>query len=240
MATFQEKRKKMETLIHDYFSAFDKSGKNAKNYDAFFSSMTDQQFKNYFDAFFKSSFDDVLVLDTEDYVNDIFMEDIEDAAKVLGIPLFETVFDPHLTMDKNRVIATKQPVPVGYLHIKRPQQTIAKKNGISTNIDKRSALTGQVTVKDKNGRDSDMESSMLVAVGMNNVLKELNGFRADDMTAKQEALQAIYAKGYLTLNELSDDVTNKTTLNTVNTFLLGMGLQSDLVTKGNLLKSNIK
>ena len=168
------------------------------------------------------------------------MEDIEDAAKVLGIPLFETVFDPHLTMDKNRVIATKQPVPVGYLHIKRPQQTIAKKNGISTNIDKRSALTGQVTGKDKNGRDSDMESSMLVAVGMNNVLKELNGFRADDMTAKQEALQAIYAKGYLTLNELSDDVTNKTTLNTVNTFLLGMGLQSDLVTKGNLLKTNIK
>ena len=33
MATFQEKRKKMETLIHDYFSAFDKSGKNAKNYE---------------------------------------------------------------------------------------------------------------------------------------------------------------------------------------------------------------
>ena len=107
----------METLIHDYFSAIDKSGKNAKNYDAFFSSMTDQQFKKYFDEFFKSSFDDVLILDTEDYVNDIFMEDIEDAAKVLGIPLFETVYDPHLTMDKNHVIATKKPVPVGYLHI---------------------------------------------------------------------------------------------------------------------------
>lgn len=238
--TFQEKRKKMETLIHDYFSAIDKSGKNAKNYDNFFSSMTDQQFKKYFDEFFKSSFDDVLILDTEDYVNDIFMEDIEDAAKVLGIPLFETVFDPHLTMDKNRVIATKKPVPVGYLHIKRPQQTIAKKNGISTNIDKRSALTGQVTGKDKNGRDSDMESSMLVAVGMNNVLKELNGFRADDMVAKQEALQAIYAKGYLSLSELTDEVSNKTTLNTVNTYMLGMGLQSDLVTKGNLLKTNIK
>ena len=202
--------------------------------------MTDQQFKNYFDAFFKSSFDDVLVLDTEDYVNDIFMEDIEDAAKVLGIPLFETVFDPHRTMDKNRVIATKQPVPVGYLHIKRPQQTIAKKNGISTNIDKRSALTGQVTGKDKNGRESDLENTMLTALGMTNTLKELNAPRADDSVMKQQMLRDIALNGYTRLADMDDDIMNKTTLNTTSVYFLGMGLKTDLVTRGLKLISTIK
>lgn len=235
----REKRAKMEKLIWDYFMAMDKSGQNANRYKEFFAAMSDTQFDSWFKEFFEQPDDYVLVLDTLDYKNDITMEDIEDGAKVLDIPLFETFYDPHLTMDKDRVIATKEPVPVGYLHIKRPQQTVAKKNGISTNIDKRSAVTGQVSGKDKNGRDSDIESSMLVTLGMEKTLKELNGFRADDLVAKQQALQGIYAKGYLTLDELDDDPANKTTLNTVNAYLLGMCLNSDLITKGSLLRKNI-
>ena len=53
-------------------------------------------------------------------------------------------------------------------------------------------------------------------------------------------LQAIATKGYVTEAELTDDVTNKTTLNTVDTYFLGMGLKTDLVSKGLKLPTEIK
>ena len=67
---------------------------------------------------------------------------------------------------------------------------------------------------------------------MKKTLKELNGPRADDLVAKKEMLQSIATKGYVQLGELTDKLENKTTLNTINTYFLGMGLHTDLVTKG--------
>ena len=201
--------------------------------------MSNVQFDNYFKAFFADE-NAYLILDICDYEYSISLEDIEKAAKVINIPLFENVYMPHLTMEKDKVVVTKEPVPVGYLNIKRTQQTINKKNGISTNIDKRSTLTSQVTGSDKNGRESDLENSMLVSMGLENTLKELNGPRSDDMVMKQQMLQDIALNGFVSLNDLDSDVMNKTTLNTVNVFLLGMGLDSDLVTKGLMLPGTLK
>ena len=229
-----QKREEMETLIYNFFSAFDKTETNTKHYQDMFSKMSDTQF----DKWFKDFFDNpkaYLVLNICDYENTIQLDDIEDAAKVLNIPLFETVYMPYVTMNKKKTIATPIPVPVGYLNIKRTQQTISKKNGLSTSIDTRSALTAQVTGADKNGRESDLENTMLASLGMVNTMRELNGPRADDMSMKNQMLHDIALNGYVKLEDLDDDVENKTTLNTVNVFLLGMGLDSDLVTRGLML-----
>ena len=234
-----QKREEMETLIYDFFSAFDKTETNTKHYQDMFSKMSDTQF----DKWFKDFFDNpkaYLVLNICDYENTIQLDDIEDAAKVLNIPLFETVYMPYVTMNKKKTIATPIPVPVGYLNIKRTQQTISKKNGLSTSIDTRSALTAQVTGADKNGRESDLENTMLASLGMVNTMRELNGPRADDMSMKNQMLHDIALNGYVKLEDLDDDVENKTTLNTVNVFLLGMGLDSDLVTKGLMLPASLK
>ena len=115
-----------------------------------------------------------------------------------------------------------------------------KKNGISTDISQRSALTNQVTGKDKNGRESDLENTMLIALGMTNTLKELNAPRADDSVMKQEMLRDIALNGYTKLEDMTDEIQNKTTLNTVNTYLLGMGINSDLVTTGLMLNKSLK
>ena len=232
-------RKAMEKLVYDTFTALDKTGDNTKKYKEIFSNMTDTQFNR----FFKELFDDhasYLILDMCDYERDLSMDDIVDAAKVLNVPLFEHVAFPHYTMDKEHVVVSKEPIPVGYCHIKRTQQTLAKKNGISTTVDTRSALTGQVTGADKNGRESDLENSMLIALGMENLLKELNGPRADDPIMKQQMYTEINNKGYFSLDELESDPANKTTLNTVNTFFLGMGLNTDLVTKGLMTKKTLE
>ena len=221
----------LETLLCDF--------QNTKHYQDMFSKMNDTQF----DKWFKDFFDNpkaYLVLNICDYENTIQLDDIEDAAKVLNIPLFETVYMPYVTMDKKKTIATPIPVPVGYLNIKRTQQTISKKNGLSTSIDTRSALTAQVTGADKNGRESDLENTMLASLGMVNTMRELNGPRADDMSMKNQMLHDIALNGYVKLEDLDDDVENKTTLNTVNVFLLGMGLDSDLVTKGLMLPASLK
>ena len=67
---------------------------------------------------------------------------------------------------------------------------------------------------------------------MKHTLKELNGPRADDLVMKKEMLQEIQTKGYLQLGDLTDRLENKTTLNTINTYFLGMHLKTDLVSKG--------
>lgn len=232
------KRQKMEKLIYDTFSALDKTGSNTKRYKALFNDMSDSAFEKFFKELFANE-SEYLILSITDYEADLRIDDIEDAANVLKIPLFEKVAFPHYTMDKNNVIVSKEAVPVGYCHVKRTQQTVAKKNGISTTADIRSSLTGQVTGADKNGRESDLENSMLISLGMTELLKELNGPRADDMYMKQQMYTAINSKGYVSLSDMDSDSGNKTTLNTVDTYLLGMGIKSDLVTKGLMLKKTL-
>lgn len=232
-------KEEMTNLIYKFFTAFDKSQTNTNKYRTMFDPMTPSAFRRWFRGFFAEE-DAYLTLDIVDYERTITMDDIERAAKVIKVPLFEYVYLPHVTMDKGKVVRTRTQVPVGYIHIKRTQQTVMKKNGVSTSSDIRSPLTGQVTGADKNGRESDLENIMLVALGMNESLKELNGPRADDMVAKREMLSDIAKQGYVKFDDLTYDVNNKTALNTVDTYFLGMGIKTDLVTKGNMIKSTLK
>jgi len=229
----------MTNIIYRFFTAFDKTKTNTNKYKDMFDPMSPSAFRRWFKGFFMDE-DAYLILDIVDYERTISMDDIERAAKVINVPLFEYVYLPHITMDKGKTVRTRTPVPVGYIHIKRTQQTVAKKNGISTSSDIRSPLTGQVTGADKNGRESDLENIMLVSLGMTECLRELNGPRADDMVAKREMLSDISKQGYVKLNDLTYDVNNKTTLNTVDAYFIGMGIKTDLVTKGNMLKSTLK
>ena len=143
-------------------------------------------------------------------------------------------------MDKNNVVRTPLPVPSIFLNIKRTQQTVMHKNGLSTNIDTRSPITNQLVGNDKNGRSSDLENTMLISMGLTNCLRELNGPRADDMVMKNQMQRDISTKGYYRIDESDSNVENKTTLNTVNVYLLSMGLTSDLVTSGLMTKTTLK
>lgn len=57
---------------------------------------------------------------------------------------------------------------------------------------------------------------------------------------QNEMLDKIATDGYVDLNTLTDKVENKTTLNTLDVYLISMGLKSDLVTEGLLLKKTIR
>ena len=233
------KRQKIEKLTYDTFNALDPSKSNTNHYKELFKSMNDKQFKSFCTYLFDNP-NEYLVCTMVDYERELTIETVEAAANVLGIPLFEKVFCPHITLNKNKVVATKEPVPVGYCNIKRVQQMVSKKNGMSTSIDERSATTGQVTSKDKNGRETDLENAMLISLGAEAILRELNGPKADDMVMKQQMMNAIMTKGYVSEEDMESDTINKTALNTADVYLTGMGIGNDLVTPGLMLKRSMK
>lgn len=237
MPMTKPKRAKMEKLIYDTFGALDPTGANVTKYRNLFKSMSDQQFDTFFKNLFASDID-FLTLDVIDYEIDLRLEHVEAAAKVLGVPLTEHVALPHVNKDKDNPIMTKQEVIVGYLHIKRMQQMLSKKNTTSTDVGERSALTGQVTGKDKNARDSDSENFALVTLDAEQTLKEFLGPRADDRVMKAEMYADISRKGYSTLSGLTQDVNNKATLTAVDAYLIGMGIKSDLITDNLLLRKS--
>lgn len=239
MAITKVTRKKMEDLIYKVFDALDETKTNSSKYQKMFSVMTDEAFDKFFKELFADE-DQYLILDVVDYERDLRIEHVEDAAKILGVPLFEKVAMPFVNKNSDQPIITKFEVPVGYIHNKRMQQTLSKKNTTSTEISSRSALTGQVVGKDKNARDSDAENFALVTVNAHDTLREFLGPRADDMVMKNEMYSSITQKGYVSLNDLTDDTDNKTTLNALDVHLIAMGIKSDLVTDGLMVKKSMK
>jgi len=177
MNLIKNKRKKMEKLIYDTFDALDPTSINTKKYKELFQPMSDKQFDIFFKEFFKDD-DQYLILDMVDYERDLNIDNIEKAAKVLDIPLFEKIVVPFVNNNIDNPVVTKYEVPVGYVHIKRMQQLLSKKNTLSTKSSSRSAMTGQVVGEDKNARESDQENFSLLSVGANDALRELMGYIA--------------------------------------------------------------
>lgn len=222
------KRKEMEDLIYNFFDLFDPSGRNTEYYRNLFKNMSDGQFDQYFKLLFEQD-DPYLTATMIDYENPVLIENIEKAAKYLDVPLFERVVLPYASEDPDNPVITKHECLVGYLNIKRLQQINFKKLGLSTDASERNMVTGQVTGHDKNSRNSDQETIALLTVGANVSLKELMSMRADDMVMKAEMNKKIARDGYVAMEELTDKLSNKTTLNSAAVFFIGAGLMTDLV-----------
>lgn len=222
------KRKEMEELIYTFFDLFDPTGRNTEYYRNLFKNMSDGQFDQYFKLLFEQD-DPYLTATMIDYENPVLIENIEKAAKYLDVPLFERVVLPYASEDPDNPVITKHECLVGYLNIKRLQQINFKKLGLSTDASERNMVTGQVTGHDKNSRNSDQETIALLTVGANVSLKELMSMRADDMVMKAEMNKKIARDGYVAMEELTDKLSNKTTLNSAAVFFIGAGLMTDLV-----------
>lgn len=227
-------RKEIEQLIYDTFDALDPSGANTNKYRTLFSNMDEKEFEKFMKEFLEND-NENFTLDIVEYEHELKFEDCERAAEVLGIPLFEYIYMPWLTMDKKNVIVSKEKCLTGYINTKRTQQFLQKKNGISISNEKRSSITNQVVDDSKNARDSDIEATMLVSLGADKILQEFHGPRSDDMVMKRQMNQSIATRGYVSLDELDNVSINKTTLNAVNTYLLSMMLKSDIVTDSYIL-----
>ena len=158
------------------------------------------------------------------------------AAKLLGIPLYETVYLPHVNGDPDKnIVVTPEKVPVGYLHEKRMMQTLEKKNSGSTHRSERNPITGTVTGDDKNARNSDVETYAMLSINADAALKEFMGPRADDEVASKEMYMMIDRDGYVNEDELTNDPRNRTSLNTLAIYFIMQGFKTNLLRGDNLL-----
>ena len=155
------------------------------------------------------------------------MNQIKDAARFLKIDLEDYIY---YRQDDPRGIRSKMKIPVGYVHIKRMQQILSKKNHYAYEASNRSLKTGDVKGEDdKVASISEPEVYALAAIGGYRALEELLGPRGDNQEKKRQMYRQIAKGGYCTLDSMESTRFSSTTLNTINTYLLASGIRSDLI-----------
>ncbi len=227
MASLSEKRKKIEDLVLGVVKRLDNSKmENYNRYSKMFKVMNDNEFQAWAKTMGNELDDTIQIFQLP--FEEMKMTQIKSAADFLGVPLEEYMWYRH---NDPEGIRTKIKVPVGYLHIKRVQQLLAKKNKYALDIEDTELKTGQVKGDSKVTSISDDESFALMAINADKALEEFLGPRADNELKKMEMYRDIARDGYATLDKLTSDITKSVTINTLNTYLLASGIKSDIMTE---------
>lgn len=242
------KRKAIEDKVIKFFKILDPSNVNADYYSKLFKSMSDSQFMNFFKEM-ASDENNNFYLEVNYFENNkLDFGNIVKAADFLKCPLEEYVYVNHKHLDgdgKPKTVRSLHKVPVIYLHLKRMQQILAKKVRMHTDImggGVRNKLTGALNNSERTGRFTDMD---LVAVSSivnqlekkdSAIVKEMLGPRSDNMHEKFQLEQQINLYGDAKINDvIPNTVKDSQAVNTVDVFLLGAGIKSDLVTNDELM-----
>lgn len=231
----------MEEEILAFFDDMDPSGANTERMKSLFATFkTDKEFYRYMKRYFEDP-DHYWPVSYKPYDNPVNMEFVHNLAKKHGIPLYEIVYMPYLGPDPDDPPGTVNPIMVIDYPIKRLKQMVYKKSHTSLSTAKRNSETGQVTDQDKTARVTDNEVYSLIVQGQYDSAKEFFGLRADDLVAQNEAQRKIVRDGYLSLKDVDDDPLNKVTMNTMNYYILGSCLVTNLLSKdGYMLPITIK
>lgn len=228
-----EKRKQIQSMIDDVLKTMDLSGINAEKYRKMFQVMSDQEFADWITKFLADPKSNIRC-DIEEFGDDnrkLKFENVEKAAERIDIPLFEFVYMPHVSSNPNRPVRTKQPVLVGYLNIKRPQQLVTKKTGLALSDTNRDERTGAVKGESKGGTTTGIENELLAGVGGDLILSEISGARGDNVTEYDNMLDAISRNGSVRLEDIKTGVYDKPTLLQTDLFLKAMGVKTDLISE---------
>lgn len=228
-----EKRNRITSLVVSVFKDLDVTGENAKRYKEELEAMSDEQFAKWVDSFRNE--DVHFYLEVMPYHNEPTLEQIEKAARKVGVQLHQYVYFKH-DGAKDDPVRTPVRVPCGYIHVRRLQQILYKKTSYSTDTTKRNQLTGQLSGADAVGRLADEEAYALKTVGADYVLKEMLGPRADNRDKRVGMYAAIDRDGYVQYGSLKGDLKNQPTLNYMDVLLTGAGLKSDLIDSTELLR----
>ena len=214
-----DKRKKVEELIDKTLSLMDPSGVNA--------------FADWITRFLADDKSNIRV-DIEEFGDssrNLKYENIEKAANYIGIKIFEYVYLPHVSSNPNRPIRTKQPVLVGWLNVKRTQQFVTKKTGLTTTDNDRDDMTGSAKGDAKGGTTTGIENELLAGVGGDVILSEIVGARGDNVTEYDNMLKEINQTGSVKLENIKTNAFDKPTLIAADIYFMAMGLKTDIISE---------
>ena len=231
MKTF---RNKIMTKINKVYNHLDKTGVNGEAMKNYWGSMTDTKFLREIRKFVNDE-EKNFNLEVLPGKNEPSLNDIRRALEAIDVPENEYVYFRHLEGTENDPIRTRYEVPVGYLHVRRLQQILSKKNSYGMDISIRDQKSGQVTGDSRTSRISDLEASALKAINADATLKELMGSRADDMGSKNQLYSDISTYGYAKLEDMPDRIEDKRTLNTISSYMYSAGIDNDLTVDDRLI-----
>src|SRR5699024_4230452 len=106
----------------------------------YWGSMTDEKFIREMRKFLNDD-DKNFTLEVLPNKNEPSLREIRNALKAINVPENEFVYFRHQAGTENKPIRTMYEIPVGYLHVKRLQQLLTRKNSYSLDINTRNVKT---------------------------------------------------------------------------------------------------
>lgn len=226
-------REKAEALIYKVMDKLDSTEYNSAYYKGLFAKMSDSEFMKFCKRNLPFRFH------TKPFVIEPKMYDIEEALKVLGVPLLEKVALPYLYIDKNGNPVWSKEAMVIYIHIKKMKQFITKKNSTPSGIDNRDMKSGLLVSFDKGGKISDREMEALAVMGLDKTMDEMSTWRGDYMDAKSTAYQTISTLGKVSQKDIPINETDSIAKNTLNAYMVASLLNSNILNTDYMLPKTI-
>ena len=228
-----KKRKECEEIVYKVMDILDPSGENSSFYKKKFAKLNDKEFIKFFEQDFPLKFQ------TKLFEIEPNMDQIDKALKFIGVPMMEKINMPFLYENKDGVPVKSEDTLTVYVSLKKMKQFVSKKNSNSTNISSRDMKSGLLISIDKNGNTSDREFEALAVLSADNTMKELSTFRADAMEAKSEFYSIINTTGIVRLDDVKLDTKDSLARNYLNVWLLGAGINSNLINDGDYIPRTI-
>ena len=228
-----KKRKEVEEMVYKVMDLLDPTKQNSQFYKAKFAKMNDKQFMNFFSQDFPLKFQ------TRLFEIEPSMKQISDALDYIHVPMIEQMNLPFEYRAKDGTPVKSDDALILYVPIRKVKQFLSKKNSMSTNISNRDMKSGLLQTVDKNGNTSDREMESLAVMGLDASMKELATYRADSMNAKDEFYSMINTTGMVRQSDVDVETSDSLARNELNVYLLGAGLNSNLINEGNYLRHTL-
>ena len=228
-----KKRKEVEEIVYKVMDLLDPTKQNSQFYKAKFAKMNDKQFMNFFSQDFPLKFQ------TRLFEIEPSMKQISDTLDYIHVPMIEQMNLPFEYRAKDGTPVKSDDALILYVPIRKVKQFLSKKNSMSTNISNRDMKSGLLQTVDKNGNTSDREMESLAVMGLDASMKELATYRADSMNAKDEFYSMINTTGMVRQSDVDVETSDSLARNELNVYLLGAGLNSNLINEGNYLRHTL-
>jgi len=229
MRSLHERKQRVIDYVCHALDLIEGGSVNSSMYRKEWEAMSDKAFADMMEKLRTDENKQLVYLEIQEFERDLKLHNIEKCAEFMKVPLYEYVAIPDVTGDPNNVVVTPYPVPVGYAHYKRMQQTVLKKNSTNLHVSKKNPKTGQVVSSDKTIRNTDVETYAMMSLGAKQALREFMGPRADDPVMENEMYTAIANNGYVELDKLTSNPENKVAVNTLNAYFMMQGFITNLV-----------
>ena len=228
-----KKRKEVEEMVYKVMDLLDPTKQNSQFYKAKFAKMNDKQFMNFFSQDFPLKFQ------TRLFEIEPSMKQISDTLDYIHVPMIEQMNLPFEYRAKDGTPVKSDDALILYVPIRKVKQFLSKKNSMSTNISNRDMKSGLLQTVDKNGNTSDREMESLAVMGLDASMKELATYRAESMNAKDEFYSMINTTGMVRQSDVDVETSDSLARNELNVYLLGAGLNSNLINEGNYLRHTL-